>query len=187
MPEPLRRNSQMASIILSTQQRVIRHPLVPDPGRGARVLSVDKTTSLLSWRLYLVLKWMINKKRDQYMMSGKGSVTTKNKGRQGERGTERGEGCFEVFKIPCEWPWFTYLTMGMLLEWMDWEGPSEPSVPSFCGYARQWLDIPYSLWKLQAVIIWSWREICMKQRPGKVGAILGETRPQGSLSQMVWK
>ena len=50
------------------------------------------------------------------MMSGKGSVTTKNKGRQGERGTERGEGCFEVFKIPCEWPWFTYLTMGMLLE-----------------------------------------------------------------------
>ena len=29
------------------------------------------------------------------MMSGKGSVTTKNKGRQGERRTERGEGCFE--------------------------------------------------------------------------------------------
>lgn len=43
----------------------------------------------------LALKWMINKKKDQYMMSGKGSVTTKNKGRQGERGTEKGEGCFE--------------------------------------------------------------------------------------------
>ena len=28
-------------------------------------------------------------------MSIKGSIMTKNKGRQGERGTERGEGCFE--------------------------------------------------------------------------------------------
>ena len=42
-----------------------------------------------------MLKWMINKKKDQCMMSGKGSIMTKNKGRQGERGTERGEGCFE--------------------------------------------------------------------------------------------
>lgn len=65
---------------------------------------------------------MINKKKDQCMMSGKGSVTTKNKGRQGERGTERGEGCFEkslkylVNADSLFGPWFTCLTTGMLLE-----------------------------------------------------------------------
>ena len=42
-------------------------------------------------------------------------------------------------------PWFACLTMGVLLERTVREGPSLPSVPSFCGYARQWLDIPRPL------------------------------------------
>lgn len=78
-------------------------------------------------------------------MSGKDSVMTNNK-------QSKEKGLFwEFFQIPpvhadslCE-PWFVYCIMGVLLDWEDWEGPSEPNVPSFCSYARQWLDIPWPL------------------------------------------
>lgn len=178
----------------SKEQRVTEYPLVPGLGQGARNLSVDKTISLLSWSLCLKLKWMINKKKDQYMMSGKRSVMTKKVKQSKEKEwLKEGRAVWRIlYNIPCGC-WLTVWASVCLSQWecrwIEWAGRIllSPVFPvSVAMQGSGWTF--HSLWKPQVVIIWSWREICMEQRrPERAGAILGERRPQDSLSQMFWK
>lgn len=75
-----------------------------------------------------------------------------------------------------KWPWFAYLTMGVLLDLVVWEDPSGQSVSSFCGYARQRLDIPQALESPGCHYVEP-RRVLHGVRKIRVGDILGVRMP----------